>query len=333
MMGDIRLTLAIGDYEHVRDLATGRVKPEGIELTVLMCNIEEIIHRFLDRLEWEVSEMSMGNLASYLSRDDRRMVALPIFPSRVFRQSAFFVRTDGPVRRPEDLAGRRIGVPQWSQTATVYARGWLNHQIGIPLNRIEWLQAGVNAPGRVETAVLRLPEGLSLRSVPDRTLPELLVAGEIDAIISARPPDAFLAGDPRIGRLFPNYREVEEAYFRETGIFPIMHGVVLRRDVFEAKPWVARNLCLAFEEAKRRSLARILDKTVSSIPLPWLPEYAETVGRDLVFGGGDLWPYGVEANRKTLDAFLQYCFEQGVAHRRITTDELFPKEARAAIVV
>jgi len=182
-------------------------------------------------------------------------------------------------------------------------------------------------------AVLRLPEGLSLRSVPDRTLPELLVAGEIDAIISARPPDAFLAGDPRIGRLFPNYREVEEAYFRETGIFPIMHGVVLRRDVFEAKPWVARNLCLAFEEAKRRSLARILDKTVSSIPLPWLPEYAETVGRDLVFGGGDLWPYGVEANRKTLDAFLQYCFEQGVAHRRITTDELFPKEARAAIVV
>ena len=332
-MSNLKLTLAVGDYDHTRDLALGRVRAGGIDLTVLNFDVEEIFFRFYDRLEWEVSEMSMGMYASAVSRGDARMIAIPVFPSRVFRHSAIYVRSGGTVRSPEDLAGKTVGLPQWSQTASIYVKGFLSATIGVPLSKIRWVQAGVNDPGRDEHAELKLPPGIDLRSARDRSLSDMLLAGEIDAVSSARPPRPFLEGDTRIQRLFPDYRAAEESYFRRTGIFPIMHTIVMRRDAYEANRWIARNLMLAFEEARDRSVARMLDLTASAVPVPWAVDHAERAGRSLGFEAGRYWPYGTEANRTTLEAFLQYAYEQGVCHRLLRAEEIFAEEALAQIKV
>jgi 4,5-dihydroxyphthalate decarboxylase len=317
------LTLAIGDYDHVRDLALGAIRPEGIDLNVLNLPVEEIFFRFTKHREWELSEMSFAKVVSLLSQDDRSIVPLPVFVSRVFRLSSIYVRSDGPVKAPADLRGKRIGVPEWAQTAAIYSRGYLVHELDIPLASIEWVQAGVGEPGRVEKVALKLPPDVRLRRAPDKSLNGMLLAGELDAVLSARPPPAFAEG--RVVRLYPNYRDAEEAWFRKTGVFPIMHVVALRRDVFDRDPWVAMNLVKAFEEAKRRSLARLGDITASHAPLAWLGDYVARL-RELL--GDDPFPYGVEPNRRTLDAFLQYAFEQGVCHRLLEAETLFPEQVR-----
>lgn len=327
-MSDLRLTLAIGDYEHTRDIASGRVRPEGIDLTVLNFNVEQIHFRFFKKLEWEVSELSMGMYTSAFSHGDRRFIAIPVFTSRVFRQSAIYVRRDGLVRKPEDLAGKRVGVPKLSQTATIYVRGYLSATVGIPLASIKWYRGGVNDSGRVETGTLRVPSDIDMTWVQDRSLTEMLLAGDLDALISARPPQSFLDGDERVQRLFPDYPAIEKAYFEETGIFPIMHTVAIRRDAYEANRWIARNLMMAFKEAKERSIARISDMTAAAIPIPWLPDLLGRV-HGLLFKAGDYWPYGVESNRRTLEAFLQFSFEQGVCHRLLRPEEIFAEETLA----
>jgi 4,5-dihydroxyphthalate decarboxylase len=332
-MSKLRLTLGIGDYDHVRDLSSGRVPVEGIDLTVVHHDVEEIFFRFFDRLEWEISEVSMGMYTSALSRGRDDMIALPVFPSRVFRHSAIYVRADGPVHRPEDLAGKTVGVAQWSQTAAIYVKGWISDTVGIPLSRIRWVQGGVNDPGRDEHAQLRLPADIELRVVRDKSLGQMLLEGSIDALISARPPNAFLQGEGRVVRLFADYRAEEQAYFRSTGIFPIMHTVALRRDAYEANRWIARNLMLAFSAARDRSVARMLDLTASTIPVPWGMDFARQAGSDLVFSGRPYWPYGIEDNRRTLDAFLRFAHEQGTCHRLLRAEEIFAEEALATFKV
>jgi 4,5-dihydroxyphthalate decarboxylase len=330
-MADLKLTLAVGDYDQTRDLALQRVRPNGIELTVLNTNVEEIFFRFYDRLEWDVSELSMGMYTSSISRGDNRFIAIPVFPSRVFRHSAIYVRSDGSVKTPADLAGKRVGCPQWSQTATIYVRGYLAETVGIPLSSIDWVQAGVNDPGRREPSVLNIPRDIKLKEYGDRCLNDMLIDGQIDAIISARPPKAIIAKDPRMQRLFPDYRAAEEKYFAATGIFPIMHTIAIRRDVYEANRWIARNLFLAFEEAKTRSVDRMRDLTAAHVPIPWLSDLIEHAGDDLVFKGTEFWPYGVEQNLPTLEAFLRFGFHQGTCHRHLKIEELFAEEALAEI--
>jgi 4,5-dihydroxyphthalate decarboxylase len=316
----------MNDYDHVRDLASGRVKADGIELTHLQLGVEEIFLRFSQNQEWEVSEMSFGMYTSAVSRGNAPFTGIPVFPSRVFRHSAIFVRADGKVRRPEDLADKRIGVPQWSQTATIYVRGWLTDTVGVPLEAVHWFQAGVNQAGRIDPARVRIPDGVRYSQVADKSLTQMLLAGEIDAIFTAHPPHAFEEGHPNVVRLFPDYQPAEEAYFAATGIYPIMHTVAIRRDAFDRNPWIARSLYKAFDEAKRRSAARLTDITASQIALPWGYAYAERMGRRL-FPGADYWPYGIEANRATIEAFLKFSFDQGVAARRLEPEDLYPKEA------
>lgn len=332
MANDVALTMASWDYDHVRDIATGAVKPKGIAITHLQMEVEEIFYRFAKSFEWDVSELSFAKYCSLISQDDPPITGIPVFVSRVFRHSAFYIRGDGGVRGPGDLRGGRIGIPEWSQTATVYARGWLHHQAGVPLDQVEWVQGGVTAPGRVEMASLSLPEGVAYTQVTDRSLTDLLLAGEIDCLISAHPPALFERGDPRMVRLFPDYRPVEEAYFEETGIYPIMHTIAIRRDVYERNRWIARNLMTAFEEARDRSVARLTGVTASQIPVPWGYESAERTGRK-VFGENGLWPYGIEANRVTIEAFLAYCHEQGVCHRRLAPEELYAPESLSEFVI
>jgi 4,5-dihydroxyphthalate decarboxylase len=326
-MDTVQLTLAIGDYEHTRDLASGRVPVQGATLNVLTLSPEEAFFRFTHFREWEVSEMSMGKYVSLCSQGDEGIAAIPVFPSRVFRHSMFYVRDGGKIAQPEQLKGARIGVPEWAQTAVIYARGYLARQVGVPLDSVDWVQAGVNEPGRVEKVKLKLPAGVRLTPEPGRSLNDMLLAGELDAVLSARPPKALGSG---IERLFADYEPVEEAYFKATGIFPIMHVIVIRGDILDRHPWLAMNLYKAFDEAKRRSIERLSDVTASHAPFAWLAPYAE---RMKALFGDDFWPYGLEKNRSTLQAFVDFAFEQGVSHRRLALEELFPKQVLASFKV
>lgn len=319
-MADLGLTIAVSDYDHVRDLASGRVRAEGIEATVLTLSIEAIFSRFVRHREWHVSEISAAKYVALRSRGDHSLSAIPVFPSRAFRHSCIYVRDGSKISAPEDLRGGRIGYPEWAQTAGIYARALLSHDYGVALSSVEWVQAGVAEPGRKEKVKLDLPEGVRVTSVADRSLDEMLVAGDLDAVITAHPLPSFMAGDGRVLRLFADYREVERAYWEATGIFPIMHFVVIRRDVLEAHPWVAANLQQAFEEAKRRSVARMLDPQASRFPMAWTAHCAEAAVQTF---GADPFPYGVEANRVTLENFLRYATEQGVCKQPLAVEDLF----------
>jgi len=322
-MSRLHLTLAISEYDHVRDLCSGAVAVDGVDLTHLSLSVEEVFFRFIKFREWDISEMALGKYVSLLSQDDHSLVAIPVFPSRVFRHSAVYVRRESELTDPTQLTGKRVGVPEWAQTAGIYARGFLTHQYGLRLSAIEWWQAGINQPGRTEKVELRLPQGVRLNRAPEKTLSGMLISGELDAIITAHAPEPFERGDPGIVRLFRDSQSVEEAYWRTTGIFPIMHTIAIKRDVYERHRWVAMNLYHAFEEARRRSLQRIFGATASRFPVPWLPEFADR-WRHLF--GTEYWPYGLEPNRTTLDAFCQYALEQGVCHRKVAVEELFPPE-------
>jgi len=304
------LSFAIGPYDHTRDL-----RPEGIALTRLDLPIEEIFFRFTKFREWDVSEMSFGKIISLMTEAQPPIIALPVFVSRVFRHSAIYLADPKKIRTPKDLEGKRVGIPEWAQTAGIYVRGMLQHEYGVDLAKIDWRQAGVREAGRVEKVELRLPPGVKIKAMPEHTLAGLLAAGELDAAISAR--------DPGGQRLFPNHRELEAEYFRKTGIFPIMHVVVLRREAYERDRWIAMNLFKAFEEAKDLALERIADIGASQVPLAWVADHAR---QWQAIAGQDFWPYGLERNRATLEAFLQYGFEQGISRRRLKVEELFAPE-------
>lgn len=329
-MSRIPLTLAISHYDHVTELVTGRVPVEGVELTCLNLQIEEIFFRQFNYGDFDVSEVSMGKYCSLVSQRDSPLVAIPVFPSRVPRHSSIYIRRDGPVKAPADLAGKRIGIPEWAQTAAVYSRGLIAHQYGIDLTSIEWIQAGVDQAGRLEKVKLNLPSGMKYTPRPDKSLSGMLISGEIDAALSAHAPACFEHGHPNVARLFPDYLEVEMKYVKDTGIYPIMHAVAFRREIVERNPWVAANLFKAFDEARRRSVERALNNTSSALPLPWGYELVRRM-QDVV--GPELMPYGVDANRTTLDAFLQYAHEQGVLHRRLTPEELFPPQVQKSFRV
>ena len=331
----LHLTMASADYDHIRDLVHGVVRADGIALTPLVLEVEEIFHRFIKNLEWDVSEISFAKYTALTAQGGAPMVAIPVFPSRVFRHSSIYVRTDRGIATAKDLENRTVGIPEWAQTAGIYARGLLAEYYDVDLTKIRWVQAGVNQPGRVEKVDVKLPAGIRYESRPDSSLSELLMKGEIDAAMSARVPAAFVTaarkgGKGDIARLFPHYRDEEMAYFRKTGIFPIMHTIAIRRAVFERHPWVAMNLFKAFEEAKNRSAARVGDITAARIPLPWSASLAEEFSATF---GPDLFPYGVEPNRPTLEAFCRFAHDQGITARRITPDELFPREVRASAKV
>lgn len=324
-MTPLRISIATSDYDHIRDIALGLVPIQGASINYQIYPIEETFFRFVHYREWDISEMSFGKFASIMADDDPDIIGLPVFTARMFRQSSVYVRRGGGVERAADLAGKRVGVPEWAQTAAVYTRGWLTDDIGIPLSDIKWFQAGLNEPGRREQIELHLPKGVSLTPVPEKSLKDMLQDGELDAVLAARPPVGM--GDPGnlIEPLFADSPAEEGAYFKKTGIFPIMHTVAIRRDVYEANRWLAQNAYGAFIEARERSLARIFDRQTSRFMVPWIVDYAEEKRAQL---GKDFYPYGLEENRHTLEVYLRWCFEQGISKRELTPDELFAPETK-----
>jgi 4,5-dihydroxyphthalate decarboxylase len=320
MVNELELTVCIQEYDHVRDLTTGLVRTPGLRLNFITMPVPEMSGRFAQNREWEVSEFGLGKYVALKAQRDEGITAIPVFPARTFRHAAFYVPGDSDLHDLKGLAGKTVGIPEWAQTAVVYARGLLMHEAGLSLDQINWLQAGVNEPGRREKVKVTLPQGVTCEPRLDRSLDGMLLAHEVDAVISAQPPASFVAGDSRVRRLLDDPLPADEAYYRETRVFPIMHVVSIRQDVLDRNPWVAGVLVAAFEEAKRRSQARLADAMILRFPLPWVDLRTEQAKKTF---GPDFWPYGLDANRPTLEAFLGYAHEQGVAERLMEPEELF----------
>ena len=330
VMGVLRLSIATTDYDHFRDFRLGTVRAEGIEHVWSVLGHHEVFARFTAHREWDVAELSIAKFAAQVTRDEPDIVGLPVVCSRVFRFGAFYLNRRSGIETAEDLRGKRIGSPEWAHSAAVYMRGWLHNEVGVKLDQVEWYQAGANSPGREEKVELSLPDGVRLTRVSDRSLSDLLAAGDIDCALIARPPTCFLRGHPDIVRLYPDFETRELAYYQQTGIWPIMHIIAMQRRILDENPWVARNLYNAFLESKNRSVERLLDPAVSRYPLPWLPAYGRRMA-DLF--GGDPFPYGIEANRATVGQLLGYAHQQGIAHRLATPDEVFPTGIMTKVVV
>jgi 4,5-dihydroxyphthalate decarboxylase len=329
-MQRLKLSVATTDYDHFRDFRLGTVTAEAIETTWSMLSHHEIFARFTFNREWDVAELSFAKFMAQASRPDSDIIGLPIICSRLFRFSSFYVNKSAGIRSVADLKGKRIGVPEWAHSAAVYMRGWMHNEVGVRLQDVHWVQAGANAPGRIEKVDLKLPEGVELTRIPDKSLSEMLASGEIDCAIIARPPTCFLEEDPRVERLIPDFLDREAEYYTRTGVWPIMHIIAMKKRILDDNPWVARNLYNAFEESKRRSLERLLDPAVSRYPLAWLPTYARKM-RDTF--GGDPFPFGIEKNRPTFEQMLLYTYQQGIAERHMKPEDIFPQGIMTKVVV
>ena len=324
-MEPVRLTLACGNYDRTRALIEGTVKPKGVDLTYVQDTPHHLFERVLIDGEFDAAEMSVSNLTTLVARGDRRFIGLPVFPSRVFRHGYIFVNPDAGIKKPEDLIGRRVGVPEYSMTAAVWIRALLQHDYRVKPSQIHWFTGGLDRPGKKNRIEIDLPG--DIRGDPISSAASLgaaLERGAIDALICASVPEVFKQRSPGIRRLFSNYHELELDYYRRTGLVPIMHTVVIRTPIYERHPWIARSLYDAFCEAKTECVRSILETGAPKFSLTFLHAYLE---QERAIFGDDHWPYGLEANRKSLEALAYYVHEQGLSERVVPLDELFAKEA------
>lgn len=324
-MGKLRLSMACSNYDRTRALFDGRVAVDGIELNCLGLPIEEIFFRMLRHQEFDVAEMSLSSYTVSLFAENPRFVAIPVFPSRFFRHSCVFIHRDSGIREPKDLIGKRVGVPEYQMTAGVWIRGILNDEYKVPVASVTYFHGGEEEAGRPEKLRLSLPPEIRLEPIPaGKILSAMLESGEIDALYTARMPSSFVRGSGKVRRLFEDYQKVEQEYYAKTKIFPIMHTVVIRRDVYEKNRWVAQSLYKAFASAQKFAYAELYDSGALSTMLPWLTQHVEET-RALM--GADFWPYGLERNAQTIETFLHYSFEQGLSKRQLKPEELFAPES------
>jgi 4,5-dihydroxyphthalate decarboxylase len=327
----LRLTLACWDYDRTRALMDATVVPDGIELVYLNQPVEETFFRMMRYREYDCAEMSLSSYVASLQGDDPPFIAIPVFPSRFFRHSCIFVSARSGIRKPEELKGKRVGVPEYQMTAPVWIRGILSDDYGVKVTDVQHFSGGEEEPGRDEKLKLNLPKEINLRPIgPEQTLSRMLADGELDALVTARAPSTFASRPHDVKRLFPNYVEVEKAYYRRTRIFPPMHTVVIRRDVYAKNPWVAQSLAKAFTAAKAKAYALYGQTAALPAMVPWLVAGIEEARHEM---GDDWWPYGLEPNRKALETFLRYHHEQGLSQRRFAPEELFARETLASFRV
>ena len=320
-MPDLKLTFACWDYDRTRPLMDGRVKPEGIELDIKVLRPRETFQRMLDNKEFEASEMSLASYTALRGRGDCAFVAVPAALSKIFRHSCIYVRNGANIKGPQDLRGKRVGTSQWSATALVFMRGMLEHDYGLKAADMHWFMGGLRAFVEPPLIPLDLPPNIRLDFLSaGQTLEQMFEADELDALFSIYMPQLFVDGSPAIARLFPDYKEVEQAYYRRTHIFPIMHTVVLREDIHRAHPWAARSLYQALRKARDLAVEGLYDTDALRLALPWLLDHVEEARRII---GHDFWAYGLEPNRPTYEAIGRYVHEQGLSPRAVTPDELF----------
>ena len=319
-MSKLNITFACGDYPRVRPIIDGLIQPEGIDLNFIALRPHEIFFRMLRYEEFDASELSLSGYLIDQCSERPRFVAIPFFPLRAFRHSSLFVNRDAGVKTPEDLKGAKIGVPEYHLTAALWVRGFLQHDYGVSAEDVEWYEGGVEETGRTERLTVKLPDKIRIHQIPlDQTLSDWLERGVISALISPHRPPCFLQNSGKIGFLFPNFQEVEKDYFQRTGILPIMHAIVVKREIYEKAPWVAESLYKALTKASSL-VETTFFKSALRYTLPWLQQDWEEAQR---LFGREIFLAGIEPNRKTLEAIVQYSYEQGMATRKLDPLELF----------
>lgn len=323
------LSLACWDYDRTLALADGRVRPEGIDLTYINLPVEETFFRMSRHGEFDMAEMSLSTYVLTMGRG-QPFVALPVFPSRSFRHNGVYVNAGAGIAKPEDLRGRVVGVPEYQVSAAVWIRGMLEEHYGLPAGAVRYRTGGLRRPGRPEKVQVR-PPGVEIEAIGEgKTLEAMLVSGEIDALYTPRTPQPFLAGDPAVKRLWDDSRAEEVRYFEQTGIFPIMHTVVIRREVYEKDRWIANSMFKAFAMAKAMIADRLEETAASPTMLPWAYDEA-SFSRRLM--GPDFWSYGLAVNEHVLRTFLRYSYEQGLAERVYEPVELFAADTIESFVI
>lgn len=316
----LRLSVAMGDYDRTRALLDGRVQIDGVDPVLMTLYPEEMFFRAMRAQEFDICELSFSSYALKTAQDDCPYVAVPVFLSRAFRHTSIYVRRDR-IRRPEDLKGRRVGLPEYQLSANVWARALLHEDFGVAPEDVTWVRGGIETPGRPEKISLKLPPGVRLESAPDgTTITQLLDRGDIDGFMAPRPPGAQALANPAVGWLFQDPTAAAQDYYRRTGIFPIMHVVGVRRSLAEQHPWLPGAVLKAFTAAKSSALQALSDTSATKVTLPFVEEQLKSA-RELM--GEDFWSYGVGPNRTTLDAFLRHHHAQGLSARRLSVDEIF----------
>ena len=322
-MVEVPVTIACGNYDRTQAIRDGRVKVEGCAVTYLPLYPEEIFHRVFKFQEFDISEMSFSSYLRTVSAGTSEYTAVPAFVSRIFRHSGIYIRKGAGITKPEDLRGKRIGVPEYQITAVVWMRGMMQDEYGVKPTDIHWFQGGQEQPGRTERTPLAPIPGLDLQAIPsDKTLSGMLEAGELDALFTARAPSSFLNGEPHIGRLFPDTRAAEIAYYKKTGLFPIMHLIGIRKTLAAQYPWLATSLYKAFCDAKAIAMTNLRDVNALLVSLPFLEAETRETAAAM---GEDFWKYGVHENMPEIEALTQYAHEQGLVDRKVAVEELFAR--------
>ncbi|MES2482199.1 MAG: ABC transporter substrate-binding protein [Pseudomonadota bacterium] len=319
-MAKLRLSVAMGDYDRNRALYDGRVQIDGCDPVYMLLNPEEMFFRAMRSRDFDITELSFSSYLVKHSRGDCPYIAVPVFLSRAFRHTSIYVRKDR-IKRPEDLKGKRIGIPEYQLTAIVWARSILQDDYGIAPEDMTWVRGGIDTPGRPEKIKLALPPGVKIESAPeDKTISDLLDDGEIDGFIAPRPPSGAAARNPACGWLFDDPTAVAKDYYHRTGIFPIMHVVGIRKELAQQHRWLPGAVFKAFSESKAKALELLADTSATKVTLPFVEEQLKAARETL---GQDFWSYGVEKNRKTLEAFLHHHHAQGLSARKVALNELF----------
>jgi 4,5-dihydroxyphthalate decarboxylase len=319
----LRLSLACSECDRTQGLRDGSVPVEGVSLTCIGLPVEEVFHRMARFAEFDAAELSLSSYVLSLQLG-APFIAVPAFPSRMFRHSGIYVNSRCGIREPADLIGRTVGLAEYQLTANVWIRGILQEHYDVPVTSVTYRTGGLHAPGRVEKLPVTLPESIRIEPIGEgQTLARMLVSGEIDALYTPRTPAPYALGRPEVRRLFPDPAREEERYFAQSRVFPIMHTVVLRRALYQEHRWLARALFKAFEQARLRALDGIDETATLKYLLPWLPEEVARTRRLL---GDDYWPYGLPPNQRCLETFLRYAVEQGLAEPGLAPADLFAPE-------
>jgi 4,5-dihydroxyphthalate decarboxylase len=319
-MANLNLSVAVGPYDRTRALIDGAVQIDGVDPVFMQLVPEEIFFRAFRAAEFDICELSMSSYTVKTAQGNCPYIAVPAFVSRAFRHTAIYVRTDR-IKKPQDLKGRKVGVPEYQLTANVWARAFLEDDYGVKRSDIHWIRGGIEHAGRPEKISINLPAGVRLDNAPEgKTISALLAEGEIDGFIAPRPPTVVEKGHPNIGWLFPDPVAVAKDYYKRTSFFPIMHVLGIRRELAEKHPWLPSAVYKAFEQAKQVGLEKLSDTSATKATLPFVEERLKEA-RDLM--GQDFWSYGVEPNRKVLDYFLEQHYREGLSSRRVSVDEMF----------
>jgi 4,5-dihydroxyphthalate decarboxylase len=320
-MSDLKLSLAMGNYDRTRAIYDGIVKIDGVDPTCMLLSPEEMFFRAFRHAAFDITELSLSSYSISVARGEPHYIALPVFLSRAFRHTSMYIRKDRGIDSPAALRGCKIGIAEYQLSANVWFRGILQEEYGVHPSEITWVRGGMDTPGRPEKIRVDLPSDIKVVDAQDGdTLNAMLERGDIDGFVGPRSPRCFDQGNPAIGRLFPDTIAEAETYFRKTRIFPIMHVLGLRRSLADAHPWLPGALLKAFSRAKSIAEEALMDTSATKVTMPFVED---SLSRARALMGPDMWSYGLQQNRHVLDAFLRYHYDQGLSPRLVSADELF----------